>query len=350
MADLSSLPSELMLHVLSYLPIRDLLCFSVTSRSSYALASSSLQTLSLGIYPTRVSSLISQLSSTNPSASPYSRSRRSSLEHGRKAASTPAKPETTAADLFNENCTVAHVIPSASNFQPHTLLAFHTALTSSILARYRVSLRHLELSVWALTPPVAKALAQLHNLRCLSLRVEDPFGRGFLRRWVINWGHDGDGKAGTGVEWNELALAWKRLQVLRVSGADVSDWQLCQIVKNNAGLKELWLNKCPAVGRELLTFLGGEWEGRAGLETLGLVDCNLDADVNDEVVRHVGGLSNLKLLSLLDCRGLSNEAVERMNEDVWHIPDVELPHSTDNGLAPAVIEVDPAYIDIDDDD
>ncbi|OJD34434.1 f-box domain protein [Diplodia corticola] len=376
MAHLTSLPSELLFHILSFLPIRSLLAFSLASRSAYILASSSLQTLSLGVYPTRVSSLISQLSSTSPTASPYSRSTRSLSS---SASSLPASsscssksPSSSASDLFNEACTVAHVIPQASELRPHTLLAFHSALISSILTRYCLSMRHLELSIWTLTPPVADALAGLKNLRTLCLRVEDPFGRGFLRRWIINWGStvdvddDGDDddddrgpsrrppslyrampEAGTGTEWNKFAAAWSRLETLRLIGAEVSDWQLCQILKRNPGLKELWLKKCPDVGIELLKFLDEEWEGRASLQTLGLVDCDLAGEINAETAAHIGGLPSLQFLSLLGCKGLTNSTVERLNDESWHIPHVELPGANiaDLGPMPAVIEVDPAYVD-----
>ncbi|KAF4301835.1 putative f-box domain protein [Botryosphaeria dothidea] len=364
MAHLTSLPSELLLHILSFLPIRSLLAFSLASRSAYVLASSSLQTLSLGIYPTRVSSLISQLSSTSPTASPYSRSTRSLNS---SVGSLPSSSPSTASDPFTEDCTVAHVIPQASELRPHTLLAFHTALTSSILSRYCMSMRHLELSIWTLTPPVADALAGLKNLRTLCLRIEDPFGRGFLRRWIINWGSTTDEEddvgprsprrvpdlyralpeAGTGTEWNKFAEAWSRLETLRLVGAEISDWQLCQILKKNPGLKELWLKKCLDVGAELLKFLDEEWEGRSYLQTLGLVDCDLAGEVNQDAVKHIGSLSNLQVLSLLGCKGLTNSTVERLNDESWHIPQIELPgaHVTDLGPMPAVIEVDPAYVD-----
>lgn len=364
MAHLTSLPSELLLHILSFLPIRSLLAFSLASRSAYILASSSLQTLSLGVYPTRVSSLISQLSSTSPTASPYSRSTRSLNSSDGSLVSSISDSSTTS-DLFNEACTVAHVIPQASELRPHTLLAFHTALTSSILDRYCMSMRHLELSIWTLTPPVADALAGLKNLRTLCLRIEDPFGRGFLRRWIINWGSttDEDGsessprrvpdlyralpEAGTGTEWNKFADAWSRLETLRLVGAEISDWQLCQILKRNAGLKELWLKKCPEVGGELIKFLDEEWEGRSCLQTLGLVDCDLADEINAETVKHVGNLPNLQFLSLLGCKGVTNNVVERLNDESWHIPHVELPgaNAPDHGPMPAVIEVDPAYVD-----
>lgn len=321
MAHLTSLPSELLLHILSFLPIRSLLAFSLASRSAYILASSSLQTLSLGIYPTRVSSLISQLSSTSPTASPYSRTTRSL---------TTSTPSTTS-DLFDEACTVAHVIPHASELRPHTLLAFHTALSSSILNRYCLSMRHLELSIWTLTPPVADALSRLRNLRTLHLRVEDPFGRGFLRRWIINWGTTTDDssssaeyassrrlpdlyralpEAGSGTEWNKLADAWTRLETLRLVGADISDWQLGQILERNPGLRELWLKKCPEVGAELLKFVGEEWEGAGGLRTLGLVDCDGACEVDEETVKQVGNLPSLQV-----CLFLVSRVKQRLSAD-----------------------------------
>ncbi|KAK8226591.1 hypothetical protein HDK77DRAFT_110378 [Phyllosticta capitalensis] len=359
MAHLTSLPSELLLHILSYLPIRSLLAFSRTSRTAYILASSSLQTLSLGIYPNRVSSLISQLSSSSPTASPFSRSARSSLHESTIVTSG----EASTSSLFNDSNTVAHVIPQASELRPNTLLAFHTALTSAILSRYCVSMRNLELSVWALTPPIADALATLKNVTCLSLRVEDPFGRGFLRRWIINWGSTTDDEeisprsspsfframpeAGSGTEWNKFADAWGRLDTLRLIGAEISDWQLCRILERNTGLKELSLKKCPDVGRDLLSYMAEEWEGRFNLEALSLIECDAAVEIDEEALECIGELMNLKFLSLLGCRGLSNDAVSRLNDEVWHIPAIGLPRVAEPGLVPAVIEVDPAYGDDD---
>ncbi|KAK8161634.1 hypothetical protein IWX90DRAFT_388374 [Phyllosticta citrichinensis] len=296
MAHLTSLPSELLLHILSHLPIRSLLAFSETSRMAYILASSSLQTLSLGIYPNRVSSLISQLSSS-----------------------------------------IAHVIPKASEHRPNTLLTFHTALTSSILSRYCVSMRNLELSVWALTPPIADALASLKNVRCLSLRVEDP-SPSFFRAMP---------EAGSGTEWNKFADAWGRLETLRLMGAEISDWQLCRILERNPALKELWLKKCPDVGRDLLKYMAEEWEGRLGLDALSLIECDAAVEIDEEAMEYIRELTNLKHLSLLGCRGVSNDVVARSNHDFWHIPAIELPHVAEPGLVPAVIEVDPAYGDDD---
>ncbi|KAK7514662.1 uncharacterized protein IWZ02DRAFT_372598 [Phyllosticta citriasiana] len=292
MAHLTSLPSELLLHILSYLPIKSLLAFSESSRMAYILASSSLQTLSLGIYPNR----------TN---------------------------------------TIAHVIPKASEHRPNTLLTFHTALTSSILSRYSVSMRNLELSVWALTPPIADALASLKNVRRLSLRVEDPFGRGspsFFRAMP---------EAASGTEWNKFADAWGRLDTLRLMGAGISDWQLCRILERNPGLKELWLKKCPDVGHDLLKYMAEEWDGRLALDALSLIECDAAVEIDEEAMEYIGELTNLKHLSLLGCRGVSNDAVARLNHDFWHIPTIELPHAAEPGLVPAVIEVDPAYGDDD---
>ncbi|KAK7556825.1 hypothetical protein IWX50DRAFT_214376 [Phyllosticta citricarpa] len=359
MAHLLSLPSELLLHILSYLPIKSLLAFSETSRMAYILASSSLQTLSLGIYPNRVSSLISQLSSSSPTASPFSRSARSSLHESAIVTSG----ETSTSSLFNEANTIAHVIPKASEHRPNTLLSFHTALTSSILSRYSVSMRNLELSVWALTPPIADALASLKNVRCLSLRVEDPFGRGFLRRWIINWGSTTDDEdisprsspsfframpeAASGTEWNKFSDAWGRLETLRLMGAGISDWQLCRILERNPGLKELWLKKCPDVGLDLLKYMAEEWDGRLALDALSLIECDAAVEIDEEAMEYIGELTNLKHLSLLGCRGVSNDAVARLNHEFWHIPTIDLPHAAEPGLVPAVIEVDPAYGDDD---
>ncbi|KAF2087676.1 hypothetical protein K490DRAFT_41250 [Saccharata proteae CBS 121410] len=313
MACLESLPPELLLHVLAYLPIRSLLAFSLTSRSSCAIASTSLHTLSLGIYPTRISSLIGQLATASPTASPY------------------------------------------SQLHPHTLLAFHTALTSSILSRYCVSIRHLDLSIWSLTQPVAAALARLKNLGCLSLRIEDPFGRGCLRRWAGAW--DGTARRGSdvslssetgcGVEWNAMAGAWGRLEVLRLDGADISDWQLCRILDTNVQVKELWAKKCPKISKDLLNFLAYEWGGKGNLNVLGVAECDASGEINGEALGCIGELSQLKFLNLYGCKAVTSEMVERLNAELWHIPTIELPHRPDTEFGPGVIEVDPDYLTAD---
>lgn len=64
MAAFSSLAPEIIREVLRYLPIRSLLDFGLTSNMNFAIQSCSLSNLRLGVFHSRLSSMISLMEAT----------------------------------------------------------------------------------------------------------------------------------------------------------------------------------------------------------------------------------------------------------------------------------------------
>ncbi|KAF2461244.1 hypothetical protein BDY21DRAFT_331523 [Lineolata rhizophorae] len=327
-----SLPPELQLNILSYLPIPSLLAFSQTSRTSHALATTSLRTLSLGIYPNRLSSLISRLSNNSSTCQP-SRQPDAATSHG-SASAADTKPlhrgkskhaRPTAPDWANN--TISMTIPAANKLSTPTLLSFHTSLTVALLKRYAPALRHLDLSVWTLTPQIAAALAGIKNLRTLSIRIENPFSR----RGVLT--------CGGGPAWNMLAGKFGRLERLRIEGADITEWQLERILEANTSVRELYVRRCPRVGKGLWQYLAEEWGYGENLWGLGHISCR---HLDDEIYEWARMLRGLEFLSLHGCTYLRNDDIKRENE-IWGIPEIIMPQAIDDQGYPNMIEVDPAY-------
>ena len=111
-----------------------------------------------------------------------------------------------------------------------------------VVERYQSSLRDLEIAMWELQEGTARSLAQLTNLKHLSIRFEHPrtvlVNRAFWR-----------GSPGS-VVWNFLASkkggqrALGRLETLILEGAGITDYQLREILRGNPKINVLVLRKC----------------------------------------------------------------------------------------------------------
>ncbi|KAF2192544.1 hypothetical protein K469DRAFT_313606 [Zopfia rhizophila CBS 207.26] len=289
-------PPELLINILAFLPIQALLKFSQTCRYSHALASSSLHTLSLGIYPTRVAGIISRLGATHYPQPKEIRSAFSSLELPSPTSNSTwsstevdylAEPE---ALIEDDPYKVSVLIPEAQEYDYMTLLAFHTALTKSVLVRH-CNVRHLDLSLWTLSTPIAKALSGLPALRALSLRIEGfphvravPRSRGAAQR--------GEQRAAWELLANEAVWA-PRLSALRIEGGELSTKQLTVLMSKSRWCREIWLCKCNMIGKYVWSFLGSEWEGRAALRILGIIRCG--GQLDEEVLDIIGKLDGLQV-------------------------------------------------------
>ncbi|KAF2814716.1 uncharacterized protein BDZ99DRAFT_515494 [Mytilinidion resinicola] len=347
---LLALPPELLVNILSFLPITSLLKFSETSHASHALATSSLHTLSLSIHTTRIGGIMSRLGATTLPTPKNTASAFASARNALSASFTESIPRSSRSSqsslgiaedsILRSGPHAVHVlIPNAHTFDPSTLLAFHNALISSVLTRHKTTLRHLDLSLWSLTPHIAHALKSLPALRTLSLRIEDPNARSTSRR--IRLAH----RLEECVAWDILAedASWaSALQALRIDGAQVSTAQLGKLLSCNHLCRELWVCKCHNVDRDVWRYLGSEWKGRTGLQVLGVLKSYVD--IEEEDLEFIGGMEGLKFLSLQGCNGPDNDVFEERNRDVWHIPELIPPQPSSRGsTVPAVIEVDPTY-------
>ncbi|KAF2109236.1 hypothetical protein BDV96DRAFT_652090 [Lophiotrema nucula] len=346
---LLNLPPELLVNILSFLPIPALLKFSETCHCSHGLANSSLHTLSLGIHPTRVSGIISRLAATQYASpkligSAFSLPNQSSNSILYDRAGTYDKRRNfSTSELLSSNdpYKVSVLIPDSQVFEYVTLLSFHTALTKSILLRHGGTLRNLDLSLWTLTKPIAKALSNLTAVRALSIRIEEfPHVRAVPRSRIARQRvHEREA-------WDVLtsqAIWAPRVTALRLEGGELDTAQLTTLLSKSRWCRELWVCKCPGVGKEVWSFLANEWEGRTALKILGVMKCGSQLD--EAVLEMIGELKGLQFLTLHGCRGLDSDVVEEWNRDVWKIPEVIPPFTMVKHIDPStIIEVDPAYL------
>jgi hypothetical protein len=296
---LVDVPPEVLVNILSFLPIQALLRFSQCSTYTHSLATSSLHTLSLAIHTTPVARLISSISATrypepkhSPSKFYFSAYPPTSTNQYQKDLQESAEAELACNGPYN----VSVSIPDAQTYDASTLILFHTSLMKSILFRHGNTLRNLDISLWTLTIPVAKALAALRALRVLSVRIDDfPHIRAMPRRLV------GTQRAEQREAWGivaETAIWAPRLQALRIEGGELNSSQLFTLLRKSRWCQELWLCKCSSIGKELWNFLGNEWEyGRASLRILGIMRCG--GQLDEGVMDLIGGLKGLQVSSPL---------------------------------------------------
>jgi hypothetical protein len=291
---LLTVPPELLVHILAFLPIQALLKFSQTSRYSYSLASSSLHTLSLGIHPSRVSGIIARLAATQYPQPRETRSFFSALHHaaGDSQQGTSESTYMAEAILAPDNpYKVKVLIPDAQTFDYTTLLSFHTALTSSVLLRHGATLRNLDLSLWTLTIPIANVLAGLSAIRVLSIHIEDfPYVRAMppIRAAAQRTEEREAWSLLTGT-----AIWAPRLNALRIEGGELTTSQLSTLLRKVRWCRELWLYRCTMIDYSLWIFLGSEWEGGSALQVLGISRCG--GKLDEEVLDLIGGLRSLRV-------------------------------------------------------
>lgn len=334
---LDELPPEIILRVLSYLPIRSVLAFGSTCRTARSYATESVHTLSMGIFTSRATACISHIANdsafrTVPSSPrPHDEPAVSATKDGNEDEYNYARLLCTIdnksppnSSMFDINPhTVDVVVPPDLAYSLSLILTFQDALLSSVVNRYAFSLRHLDLALWFLSPLTAKALVEARNLRSLSLRMHHPYvrHRDVDRRF---WDHN---SAEGSTIWNTFRGAWSRLDAFRLDGAGITDWQLQCILESNSNLRELRLGKCQLLTWEMWHYLARKWKGREKLRVLAVTACkNLDMD--DRVLDYVPALTNLEVLSLTACEHISNEQVEERNSSAWHIKTVHLPDIT----------------------
>ncbi|KAI9817774.1 MAG: hypothetical protein M1827_000893 [Pycnora praestabilis] len=315
MAPFASLPPELTREVLSYLPIPTLLSFGQTSHNNHLIQTISLSALRLGIFHTRINGLISFMESP------------------------------TSSQLLAIH-SVPIVLKKRASHDKYQIIRNQNSTTRHILTQYSRTLRDLELVLWDLDEGTAKILANMKNLRRLSLRFDHPHTRHVrLPRgyWDESpgstiWNHfDVDDGTGKGEK------AFGRLETLTLERSGITDYQLQRILVNNPRIKELRLQKCLNLTEETFEFIASHSPLNQTLETLHFTKSN-NHDIDERVLKHIGRLSNLKSLSLHGCPHLENETIKPLNEQSWHIPDLMLPQGPDSPReAGQGIEVDPAY-------
>lgn len=261
MSTFSSLPPEVTREVLDYLPIRSLLAFGLTSKNSHALQSVSLSRLRLGIFHSRLNSLVSFT-------------------------------ETTA----DRGCTVQIVLPKAESRNRKMVIRSQNAMIRTIVGNYHHTLQDLDIALWELHDAAAGSVARVKNLRHLSIRLDHPhtkmqdMGRSF---WETSPGS---------TVWNGLfakagaAPVLGRLQSLNLERAGITDYQLLQILESNPAIAELRLSKCLNITKETFEYLARSHVGKR-LETLHFTH-NATRNIDDRILEHIGELKSLQVSRL----------------------------------------------------
>lgn len=283
---LLNLPQETLLNILSFLPVRSLLRFAQTCHSSYSMATSSLHSLSLGIYTTERSRIGHSLSGTH---FPEPKSIPSAFWSGTNPKySALLRRRGLQTDTIDPLFTVPILIPEPVNCELNILFAFHDALIKSILTRYAASLRTLDISLWCLTVPTARGLALLQTLQELSIHIEGSPQAS--PRSVVP--HQSEQEA-----WDILSktAVWAPgMRALRIQNAEFSDVQLSHLLRGNRSCKELWICRCRFVYNDFWRFIRDEWDyGRAELRILGVM--SYGGEIDEDVLDVIGSLSDLQV-------------------------------------------------------
>lgn len=259
MATLISLPPELTREILNYLPIRSLLSFGVTTKNNHAIQAASLSTLQLGVFHSRLSGMISFIESSPKRSSTHS---------------------------------VPVVLSRSDSRTKEQVIRHQNSTVQAIVDRYRQTLRDLEIVVWDLTDATSSSLAQLCNLRRLSLRFDHPHTRHRdLDRSF--W----DASPGS-TAWNNFAAmhgkgkSFGRLEDLTLERSGITDYQLRQILESNPRLTELKLQKCLSLTEETFEYLANSGVGKR-LEVLHVTKTGSE-EIDERVLKHIAKMPNIK--------------------------------------------------------
>lgn len=259
MATLSTLPPEISCEVLRYLPIRSLLYFGLTSMNNHALQSCSLSKLCLGVFHSRLGGMVSLMEAT------ADRSCLHSVQMILPKDESRAKVKV----IYNQNLRIRKVVDG-----------------------YQHTLRDLEVALWELHDSSACSIAQLRNLKRLSIRLDHPHTRfpGIDRQF---W----ESSPGSTV-WNNLAsksekTALGRLRSLNLERAGITDYQLAKVLESNPMLTEIRLRKCLNLTDKTFKIVAESKIGRR-IKTLCFTKSDSDS-IDDRILEHIGKLPNLKV-------------------------------------------------------
>ena len=259
MASFSSLPPEISREVLRYLPVRSLLNFGLTSKNNYALQSCSLSKLRLGVFHSRLGSMVSLMEATADQS--YLNSVQMILPKD--------ESRTKVKVIHNQNLRIRKVVDA-----------------------YQSTLRDLEVALWELDDSSACSIARLKNLKRLSIRLDHPHTRfpGVDRQfWETSPGS---------TVWNNLASKSRqrtlgRLRSLNLERAGITDYQLAKILENNPMVTELRLQKCLSLTNKTFKLLAESNVGRH-IETFHFTKSNND-EIDSRMLQYIGKLPNLKV-------------------------------------------------------
>ncbi|KAH0559696.1 hypothetical protein GP486_003781 [Trichoglossum hirsutum] len=330
-AGLSSLPPELHHLILSQLPPASLLAFSRTSRRNYALHLRSLTALRLGIFHSRIASLLSLL--LCPPSEDFCGNNSNNSNNGN---------------------VVCVFLSRAETRTRRDVLARQNTLSQALLARYP-NIQTLDLLLWDIAPKTLLSISALPSLRHLSIRLDHPH----IRHPDVSrafW----EGCA-PGTMWNCLSSTLGspedrggrepgrpmggRLLTLRLERCGITDYQLECLLKDHPLMRELRLKKCSVLTDELFEAMARSPALATRLTLLSFTNTANEA-IDARILPYIRELKALKTLSLDCCAHLPNELVKHFNDTEWMIPGLILPYEEDPAAMAEVgrgIEVDDQY-------
>ncbi|OJJ47931.1 hypothetical protein ASPZODRAFT_63287 [Penicilliopsis zonata CBS 506.65] len=377
---ISTLPLEIVLMILSYLPLQSLLHFGETSRTNHLYHILSLKRLRLAVFQRRIHSLISFVQAGWPTTGHYDKGKEIiyadeavgyTISVLQPQALRTRKRKMYISDLEDASWEIDSFRKDETGL-PTTfeqMVCMQNDILSSLLGRYGKSLVQLEFMAYDMDMEGALALATncRSKLRHLALRFEHPHVRdGSMRprAWLQ--------PAPSSTCWNALIgigpykqIGLTGLQTLILERAGITPWQLMVLVRNNPNLTTLKLRTCTGVHPDFLSWLGGMSNALdmdaagdtncvapgAKLQVLWLENCpnvsDEPADALEELqekedpdagLRWVKKLKCLKSLSFRECMSLPPTHVDQANKLIWNIPEVILPYTITSGDQ---VEVDP---------
>lgn len=328
---ISKLPLEILLMILSQLPIPSLVAFGATSRANYAYHILCMRRLRLAIFQKRIHATIAFLDMDSPRVpgggnSPFGQHDPDESNHcvaivlphrsrGRDVVGckSPLR-EGGRASRRNSSCTAANTSDDAPPQPVSQTIRVQNEILARIVSRYGGSLVDLEFMAYDLNCQGAIALGSScgRKLRHLALRFEHPHIRDSMLSRNY-WLHPPPGSTA----WNALVgvgemgkdIGLSGLETLVLERAGITPWQLRMLVQRNPKLRELRLRTCAAVQPEFVNWLGG-----------------IEVDSDDEPRKESDPApgASLETLWMENCDGISSEVDLGNSEDGHEIRDAAL--------------------------
>lgn len=324
---LSKLPLEILLMILSQLPVPSLVAFGATSRANYAYHILCMRRLHLAIFQKRIHATIAFLDIDSPRApsrgSPFEDDSDESghrvavvLPHrsrGRDVVGCKS-PLRGGVRASRRNSCTTNTSDEAPPQPASQTIRVQNEIFAKIVSRYGGSLVDLEFMAYDLNSQGAIALGSScgRKLRHLALRFEHPHIRDCMlgRNY---WLHPPPGSTA----WNALIgvgemgkdIGLSNLESLVLERAGITPWQLRMLVKRNPKLRDLRLRTCAAVQPEFLNWLGG-------------IDVDSDDEPSEKSDPAPG--ASLETLWVENCDGISSKVDFGNSEDGDEIRDTGL--------------------------
>ncbi|KIW14638.1 hypothetical protein PV08_07422 [Exophiala spinifera] len=258
-APFSSLPPEILLHILNHLAFSDILRFARTSKQHYAASALALQELQLAVLPRRVHGKLAFLHSANVNDPDYA----SGLE-GQDSLARNQVIVTSCLEnpVMWQNRHELH--PSPARYREELIQLQNALAYSALVSSTLVNLQSLTLHMYDI---VSAPLTELLATRFLKLRhLHLNFKHRYIHDTCLPAGYWEHAELLRGSPaWNALAglghrheskLKLHHLESLTLERAGITEAQLRKWIQQNPGLRELQLVNCLGVDSSFVKWLG----------------------------------------------------------------------------------------------